>query len=163
MGLEEFVGEIVWQNHASAAVFQEDRLLEEMNVLENIRIVLPTPRNRLFFGASAKAIRAKQAETIRRSLAEVGLEGELDTTVKELSGGMKRRVSILRALEKNADVLFFDEALRGLDADSKAKTLRCIRNRTEGKTVFWVTHDPKEVEDFAAEREILHFALPHLT
>ncbi|MDO4753999.1 MAG: ATP-binding cassette domain-containing protein [Bacillota bacterium] len=134
MGLEEYEGEIVWREHAKAAVFQEDRLLEHLSALRNIRLVQQR---------TAQSAHDISADIL--ALQTLNLGEDLHTPAEKLSGGMRRRVAIIRALESGADVLFFDEALKGLDEKNRARTLEYIRQKIAGKTVFWVTHDRSEL------------------
>ena len=84
-----------------SVVFQEDRLCENLNVLSNIRLV------------------QKEKTEIREGLEAVGLLDCCHQPVRELSGGMKRRVAILRALYAKWDILFLDEPFKGLDKEMK--------------------------------------------
>ena len=74
------------------------------------------------------------------------LIGDLDWIglVGELSGGQRRRVSLLRAALSTSDVVFLDEPLRGLDEGSSRATMAWLLPRLAGKTVFWVTHSEAE-------------------
>ncbi|MDR1778339.1 MAG: ATP-binding cassette domain-containing protein [Clostridiales Family XIII bacterium] len=111
------------------AVFQEDRLCENLSAVSNIRLVRPS---------------LGKAE-IEEALAAVGLGAEaLGRPVREFSGGMKRRVSLLRALLSDADVLLLDEPLKGLDAETKQVAARALRECGHGRTVILVTHDEAE-------------------
>ena len=74
--------------------------------------------------------------------------------VRELSGGMRRRVSILRALLAESDCVIMDEPLRGLDEKTKAKTIDYILKKTEGKTLIFVTHEEKEAVWLKADRTV---------
>ena len=80
-----------------AAVFQEDRLLDFMTPVDNIR--LPVPK--------------LERAVILREMAAMGLTGCENQPVRELSGGMRRRVAILRALLCGADVIALDEPFKG--------------------------------------------------
>lgn len=113
-----------------AAVFQEDRLLEGFSAHANISFVCP----RL------------PAEVIDRHLAAVGLTRDGYQPVRELSGGMRRRVAILRAVLARADLLLLDEPFKGLDEGTRAIVADYLRAETAGRTVIMVTHDPDEVE-----------------
>lgn len=118
-----------------AAAFQEDRLCEGLTVSANVRMPQGALRGR---GLDAFLAREREA------LGAVGMEGFEGRRVCELSGGERRRVSLLRAGLANVDVLFFDEPLRGLDAGTAESTLGWLVPRLAEKTVFWVTHDGKE-------------------
>ena len=64
--------------------------------------------------------------------------------LRELSGGMRRRVSVLRALLAESDCVVMDEPLKGLDEDTKERTIKYILEKTTGKTLIFVTHEEKE-------------------
>lgn len=114
-----------------SAVFQEDRLCENLSPLSNLRMV-------------CQKRPAKQR--LIRELEEAGLDGCAEKPVRELSGGMKRRVSILRALLAEFDVLFLDEPFKGLDAATYLKVTDYVREQIRGKTVILVSHDPRDME-----------------
>lgn len=129
--------------HASdwriSAVFQEDRLCENLTAGANLRLVAGG--------------RLSRAETAQR-LCEVGLDGCENKPVRELSGGMKRRVALLRALLAEYDVLFLDEPFKGLDEGTKQQVMEYTKRMTEGRTVVFVTHDRAE-SSFLADEEIM--------
>jgi len=112
-----------------SAVFQEERLCENMTVVDNIRLVIP---------------QSNVLADIRTEMDRLGLEDCYDQRVSELSGGMQRRASILRALLAEYDVLFLDEPFKGLDDVLKEQVMAYVKEKTAGKTVVFVTHDRKE-------------------
>lgn len=116
-----------------SAVFQEDRLCENVSAPSNLRLVSP-------------ALSRRDAEG---ALSQLGLGDSLRQPVREFSGGMKRRVAILRALCAEYGVLLADEPFHGLDAAMKLRTMEYFREKTAGKTVILVTHDPEEAKFFA--------------
>ena len=113
-----------------SAVFQEDRLCDNLNPVSNIRLVSPK----------------RTPQEVRQALEGVGLSDCFAQPVRELSGGMRRRVAILRALLADYDLLFLDEPFRGLDAETKAVVLADTKRRCAGRTVLLVTHDPSELD-----------------
>ena len=113
-----------------SAIFQEDRLCENAGAVSNIRLVNP----RLSKGEAEEMLR------------EVGLGDSLGQPVRTLSGGMKRRVAILRALAADYDVLLCDEPFKGLDQATKVLVMDYFLGKTKGKTVILVTHDQGETE-----------------
>lgn len=121
-----------------AAVFQEDRLCEGLSVRRNLLFVRPD----------------LSADMLREHLTRVGLSGEERTRVRELSGGMRRRVAIVRAMAAAADVVVLDEPLRGLDAATKAEVLHYMAQETAGRTVLLVTHDEEEASVLGARNRI---------
>ena len=124
-------GEILgMEGQKLSAVFQEDRLCENTTPVSNIRLVNPS---------------LSKAEA-QGMLRDLGLEGSLGQPVRTLSGGMKRRVAILRALAADYDVLLCDEPFKGLDQATKALVMGYFLGTTKGKTVSLVTHDQGEAE-----------------
>jgi len=118
-----------------SAVFQEDRLIEHLSAFDNVRIVLR---------------RDFPTEAIHCALKSVGLEEAARQPVRELSGGMKRRAALVRALLSDAPVVLMDEPFKGLDAATKAQVIRFAKPLLEGRTVLIVTHDPEEPEMLGA-------------
>lgn len=118
-----------------AAVFQEDRLLDFMTPVDNIR--LPEPK--------------LERAVILREMAAMGLTGCENQPVRELSGGMRRRVAILRALLCGADVIALDEPFKGLDEATRARVIDETKRLCRGKTVLLVTHEADEAERMGAK------------
>ena len=85
---------------------------------------------------------------IRRWLDYVGLGDRAGDKVKTLSGGMKRRLQIARALLHNPSILFLDEPTVGLDPQTRRRLWEIIRelNKTQGMTMLLTTHYMEEVE-----------------
>lgn len=114
----------------TAMVFQDPRLMPWRTALENVAVVLPR-RDR---GAA------------RAWLDRVGLAEVADVYPGALSGGMRQRVSIARALATHAPTVLVDEPFSNLDA----RTAGSLRDdltghlREGGHTVVWVTHDRAE-------------------
>lgn len=122
-----------------SAVFQEERLCEYLTAIENIRLV--TPR--------------LAVETVMQEMDKLGLNDCFWQTVSELSGGMRRRVSILRALLAEYDILCLDEPFQGLDDMRKEQVLMYVKQKTIGKTVLFVTHDEREALWLGAKKIVL--------
>ena len=112
-------------------VFQEDRLCEDFSCVSNIMAVTG---------------RHLKKEEIRNHLKEIGLEESMDKSVKELSGGMKRRVAIARAVCYESELLILDEPFKGLDFSLKQTVMDYIKKYSSGRTVICVTHDLQEAE-----------------
>ena len=127
------------QNLCIGAVFQEDRLCENLSAASNIRLVC------------TKTISDRELEEAYKAVA---LTEVWQKPVRELSGGMRRRVSILRALLAESDCVIMDEPLRGLDEKTRAKTIDYILKKTERKTLIFVTHEEKEAVWLKADRTV---------
>ena len=110
-----------------SAVFQENRLLENLTAEKNI---LLTARPG-FTRTDARAL-----------LNDLGLSNAAQRRVRELSGGMQRRVAVARALAADYELLLLDEPLTGLDDDARLRVLRRIQADLNGRTAIWITHDP---------------------
>lgn len=124
-----------------SVVFQENRLCEQLTVIRNVLLPLEdTPENK----AKAQLL-----------LESVGLFNDIwERRARELSGGMKRRVAIVRALLFPASVYLMDEPLKELDETNRDIAARCIRDCTIGKTLIFSTHDPDDIERLRADRLI---------
>lgn len=134
MGLEApSGGRFLGMPERVSVVFQEDRLLPEFSAVGNIRAVV------------GKQI-SEQASF--EMLGALGLAGWERTPVRELSGGMRRRVAIARALLFPAEVILMDEPFKGLDEETKERVMTVVKERTGGKTLLLVTHDPQEASFF---------------
>lgn len=119
-----------------AAVFQENRLCEQLTAAQNVRLVLD---------------RSRRSEPVEDQLLQLGLDtASLARPVRELSGGQRRRVAIARALVVKADLVVLDEPFTGLDAAGHLTVTDAVRARCAGRTTLLVTHDPADVERFAA-------------
>ena len=77
-------------------------------------------------------------------LTELGLGDALQKPVRELSGGMQRRVAMARSLLAPADLFLMDEPFKGLDEDTRKVVMDAVLQRTKGRTLLVVTHDPEE-------------------
>ena len=127
---------IAGAGYGRAMVFQQDRLLPWRNVLNNV-LLGPEIRGRI-----SSTDRDKAAEYIRL----VGLRGFEKHYPHELSGGMRQRVNLARALAAETDVLLLDEPFASLDAQTReimqSELLRVWRET--GKTAVFVTHQIDE-------------------
>lgn len=117
-----------------SAVFQEDRLIDNLTIYQNI--CLPHMHKH--------SIPSKSE--VSSALAALDIDTDIDKKVNELSGGMKRRVSIIRAIMSLYDILILDEPFKGLDVKTKEITMQYVKSNTENKTVLLVTHDRTEID-----------------
>lgn len=120
----------------AVAVFQEDRLSEPLSAIMNVRL-------------GRKGASPDEAKAL---LAALGLAADAEKPVRELSGGMRRRVSIARALISDADTVLLDEPFSALDEDTKASVVAFTKAALAGKTVLLITHDIDEARSFAGNR-----------
>lgn len=137
MGLEEADSGCITglEGKRFSAVFQEERLCEYMTAVDNICLVTPE----------------LDAGSVVQEMDRLGLGDCCAQPVSQLSGGMRRRVSILRALLAAYDVLCLDEPFKGLDDARKEQTLAYVKQKAAGRTVLFVTHDEKEALALGAE------------
>ncbi len=103
-------------------VFQEDRLCEDYSALRNVEMVT---------GSREQAIAALQ------QLLE---EDALYKPCSQLSGGMKRRVALVRAMESASDMVLLDEPFTGMDADTRSRAEDYIREKQRGRVLIIATH-----------------------
>jgi NitT/TauT family transport system ATP-binding protein len=117
-------------------VFQEDRLLPWMTLQDNVALVLK-PR-----GLAAR----QRRDVARRYLDVVGLAGFEDYYPGRVSGGMRQRAAIARALAVEPDVLLMDEPFGALDAQNRRIMQQEVRRiwRATGRTIVFVTHSIEE-------------------
>jgi NitT/TauT family transport system ATP-binding protein len=114
----------------AACVFQEPRLLPWRTAAENVNVVL-----------------ADKGETLpeaRAWLEKLGLGEAAGLYPDELSGGMKQRTAIARALAYGGEALLLDEPLKGLDQALKQRTAELILENSRDKAILLVTHDREE-------------------
>ena len=114
-------------------LFQDGALFGSMTVYDNTAFPLREHTNK-----SEKEIR----EIVHQKLELVGLEGATDKMPDEISGGMKKRCGLARALVMNPEILLFDEPDSGLDPVRTAYLNDLARDiaREEGSTIVIVTH-----------------------
>lgn len=119
-------------------MFQQNALFDSMTVNENIAMPLRE---------TGKARKKEIAQRVNDLLHKLGLETAGDKYPGEISGGMKKRVALARALITNPEIILFDEPTTGLDPERKYGVFDMIRNyrRQFDFTVIMVSHDVPEV------------------
>jgi phospholipid/cholesterol/gamma-HCH transport system ATP-binding protein len=117
-----------------AMVFQGAALFDSLSVWENVGFGLLEHS-----GLSRREIRAKASE----KLGMVGLDGAEDLSPAELSGGMRKRAAIARAIAMDPEVILYDEPTTGLDPILAAEINQLILKtaREVGATSITITHD----------------------
>jgi len=126
-------------NSRRVFVFQENGVFPWLTVEENIG-----------FGLSRKATEERRA-TIAHYTEMVGLKGFERAYPRELSGGMRQRVEIARALAANPEIIYMDEPFGALDFITRLKMRTDLIRiwQREKKTILFVTHDIEEAVQLA--------------
>lgn len=119
-----------------STVFQENRLFEFLTAAQNIAVVQKKPQ---------------KIEEINEILAEILPTEALHQKVAEYSGGMKRRVSIARAMLAESDIILMDEPLTGLDEGTREQVIKFILKYRRGRTLIFSTHQETEAELLSGE------------
>jgi NitT/TauT family transport system ATP-binding protein len=137
--------------HSIGFVFQEPTLMPWATVRENVRLPLRLGR----MPTAESDVRAE------RALAQVGLADFADAFPRELSGGMKMRVSLARALVTDPDILLMDEPFAALDEITRFRLNNDLLTlwRDLNKTVIFVTHSVFE-SVYLSQRVIVMTARP---
>lgn len=121
-----------------SAVFQEDRLLPFLSAEKNIAV-------------TAGCTEAEAGE----ALLSVGFDAaDRGKRAFELSGGMARRVAIVRAMLAPGDAVLLDEPFKGLDERTRAQVVRFVCENRRGRTTVVVTHDPRDAEALHAAHTV---------
>lgn len=124
------------ENPIIGYMLQEDALLPYLNILDNATL-----------GLSLKKIKTKEnIEYTKKLLETYGLKDFIHKYPKELSGGMKQRVALIRTLAIKPDILLLDEPFSALDYQSRLSVSEDVYNiiKKEKKTVIMITHDIAE-------------------
>ena len=119
-------------------MFQEYRLFPTLNAVKN-----------------ASLVSADNLNVASKLLIRLGFKkNDLNKRPRELSGGMKQRVSFVRALLKNAPILLLDEPTKELDEETASIMLDIIGEEAKKRLVIMVTHD--DVSDKLSDAQIIH-------
>lgn len=117
-----------------SVVFQDDCLCDKLSLDKNLSMVID--------GQQVKE------QDLDRLLGIFGLEGYRHKRVAELSGGMKRRLAILRAILYPHNLMILDEPFKGLDEENKKLVMGQLAKGLVDKTAIIVTHDKTEIDFF---------------
>ena len=137
----DYSGEIIGGGFPNTSfAFQEYRLFPTLSAIDNIVCAVSEKRD------VAARERAKEL------LSELGFsDAEMSLAPHELSGGMKQRVSLARAIARSTPLLLLDEPTKELDPDNRAIVAQIISELSEKACIVVVTHDP----ELKSEHEIL--------
>lgn len=119
-----------------SCMFQEDRLIPYLSAIDNVKIVLHGKNNR---------------DEIRNNLLSILPDDSLDIPVSSLSGGMKRRVALARALSYPGKLIILDEPFTGLDKDTKLNVIDYILKMRNNRTLLITTHGTDDANLLGAE------------
>ena len=133
-----------WRARHIGFIFQFYNLLPVLTAEANVEVPL------LLTSLSRK----QRKQRVRTALELVGLADRAKHKPNELSGGQQQRVAIARAIVADPTLLVCDEPTGDLDRQSAEEIMNLLQalNRTQGKTIVMVTHDPKAAE--YASREL---------
>jgi len=131
-------------------LFQGSALFDSMTVEENISLPLVE--------SGKKYTLAELDKNVAEKLEMVGMSGVQKMKPAELSGGMKKRVALARALITNPDYIFYDEPTTGLDPIMSDSIDELIKELTEklNSTSVVVTHDMYSVKNVANQVAMMH-------
>ena len=131
--------ELLTKGNRISITFQESRLIPWKNVYKNLEIVIKDKFNK-----------DERKKIIKEILDNMNLKGTESLFPHELSGGMKQRISIARAILFDGDIFIMDEPFKGLDKDNKEKVIKFLKDyfKSREKTVVIISHDINEVREF---------------
>ncbi len=120
-------GKIIKDKNQISFMFQEDRLIPFVSVLKNLTAVC-------------------SREKALHYLKLMGLENEKDNSPLSLSGGMRRRVSLARALCFDSDLVILDEPFKGLDENLKISICEIIKEESKKRDFIIISHDNQDAK-----------------
>jgi phospholipid/cholesterol/gamma-HCH transport system ATP-binding protein len=133
-----------------AVLFQGGALFDSLNVFENIAFPLRE---------KTRLSEAEIAQRVRLRLEQMQLNPEVETKLPdELSGGMKKRVALARAMIQEPEIILFDEPVTGLDPPMTNTVFHLIAktHQESGYTALVVSHDIPDVFQVADQVAMLH-------
>ncbi|WP_022760186.1 MULTISPECIES: ABC transporter ATP-binding protein [unclassified Butyrivibrio] len=136
-GRVHLMGDYKYPYLNAGVVFQENRLCEQFSAVQNV--VMVNKKN---------SVKVAEEELLR-----LLPEDAIHKPVSELSGGMKRRVAIVRACAIPSDMLIMDEPFTGLDLENRIKAIEYIREK-QGRNPLLITSHDMEGLDFCRRIEL---------
>ena len=132
LGLEKAQSGNIVVPQKISVVFQENRLIDSLDVQKNIRLVIDK----------------SQYEFADDLLKAFGLYDVRKKRISKLSGGMQRRVAIIRAIAYGGDALILDEPFNGLDNENKQIAAKIIKREfiDKNKPVLLITHIQEDAQ-----------------
>ncbi len=131
-------------------LFQHAALYDSLTVAQNVAFPLQHHNKQMS--------KSEQADRVKKLLAEVGMEGDLEKMPSDISGGMQKRVGLARALALEPDILLLDEPTAGLDPISSAEIDDLIL-KLQGEhhmASIVVTHDLHSAKTIAGRLALLN-------
>ena len=147
------------QSITIGAVFQEDRLCSWLDAIHNVAMV-PMALRGAETQKKADRLRRREQKALRAEYAKALLfrilpEESLSKPVRELSGGMCRRVAIARAVASDSQLLIMDEPFTGLDAATKQTVIDFILQERRQRLTIIVTHQEEDARVLGASVVLL--------
>ena len=130
-------GSIIGNDISFSVMFQEDRLLEHLDLWRNLRIALG---------------KSYDETLVKRIVGEVFSDEESinNKKIMDYSGGMKRRLALIRALLYNGRCIVLDEPFSGLDRKNKEIAMETIVKYRDNRDIIMILHDMEDAEFFNA-------------
>ncbi len=143
--LKEIKDEAYYRFATVGFVFQSLKAEEKETVKDNLLRAL----------AITDLSKQEKEERIRKRLAEVDLSEKEKAKFQDLSGGEKKRISLVRALLRESPILLCDEPLSSLNHELRVKITALLEKESQHRLVFVITHEKEEIPDSATIYELV--------
>jgi ABC-2 type transport system ATP-binding protein len=127
-------------------------LPQDFMIYPNVKVVEVLDHLALLQGVSSKH---ERQSIIAKVLKEVNLEENQDKKMKELSGGMRKRVGIAQLLLSEPSILIFDEPTAGLDIEERIRFRNLVRKLSDNRTVIISSHIIEDIEFLSTKIGVL--------